>query len=413
MLVLVSFISGVYPALILTGFNPIYSLKNAVVLPGRSSTLLRKGLVVFQFTISVVLIICTIVIARQMNYFQKKELGFNKEAVVEVGLPTPDSVRMEKFRTLLQSTTGVQNFSFCLGAPISEMDMNTSLQDAEKQQGTDYNINLILCDSAYLNTYGLKLIAGRWFLSSEEKNLGSSIVVNETLIKTLGYKNPAEAIGKKITIGVNHYSPTVIGVTKDFHTSSLHQSIIPVGLMPFPYFYYAAAIRISGNTRTILNQIESAWKAVYPESVYSMHFIDETLAQRYEQETRDYNLFKAFSGISIFICCIGLWGLIAFVVVRKTKEIGIRKVLGATVRGIVLLLSKDFLKLVFIALLIASPIAWYFMHQWLQNFAYRISISWWVFAAAGFIALTIALATVSFQAVKAALANPVKNLRTE
>ncbi|MDQ3845437.1 MAG: ABC transporter permease, partial [Bacteroidota bacterium] len=195
--------------------------------------------------------------------------------------------------------------------------------------------------------------------------------------------------------------------------SSLHQSIIPVGLMPFPYFYYAAAIRISGNTRTTLNAIESAWKAVYPESVYSMHFIDETLAQRYEQETRDYNLFKAFSGISIFICCIGLWGLIAFVVVRKTKEIGIRKVLGATVRGIVLLLSKDFLQLVFIALLVASPIAWYFMHEWLQNFAYRIDMSWWVFAAAGFIALTIALITVSFQAVKAALANPVKNLRTE
>jgi ABC-type antimicrobial peptide transport system permease subunit len=260
----------------------------------------------------------------------------------------------------------------------------------------------------------MKLVAGRWFLLGEEKNMGSGIVVNETLVRTLGYKNPADALGKKIGIGINEYTPLIVGVTQDFHTSSLHEAIKPVAMMPFPYFYYAAGIRINpAGFKNTLAAIEKAWKQVYPEYVYDLKFVDETLAKSYAQDAKNYSLFKAFSVISIFICCIGLWGLIAFVVVRKTKEIGIRKVLGASIRGIVFLLSKDFLKLVFIALLVASPIAWYFMNGWLENFAYRINISWWVFALAGLFAIVIALLTISFQAVKAAMQNPVRNLRTE
>jgi putative ABC transport system permease protein len=184
--------------------------------------------------------------------------------------------------------------------------------------------------------------------------------------------------------------------------------------MPFPYFYYAVAIRLRpGDIKSSLADIAASWKKVYPESAYGMRFVDETLAERYDQEKKDYDLFKAFSLISIFICCIGLWGLIAFVVVRKTKEIGIRKVLGSSVKGIVYLLSKDFLRLVIIALVIASPLAWYFMNKWLEDFAYRIHISWWIFIAAGLAALLIALITVSFQAIKAATANPVRSLRSE
>jgi ABC-type antimicrobial peptide transport system permease subunit len=413
-IILISFISGIYPALILSGFNPVFSLKNQLAMPGRSSVLLRKALVVFQFTTSIALIICTMVISRQMDYFQKKELGFNKEAVVEVGLPAPDSTRIEKLRSLLSTTPGVENFSFCLGAPISDNGFNTSLAAPELPESVDYNVSIIPCDKAYLNTYGMKLLAGRWFLEGEEKNRGTAIVVNETMVKALGYRDPAEAIGKKIRIGVNDFNPVIIGVTKDFHTSSLHQDIGPVGMMPFNFFYYAAGIRLApGQVKTSLAGIEKAWKQVYPESVYDLKFVDETLAERYEQERRDYDLFKAFSLISIFICCIGLWGLIAFVVVRKTKEIGIRKVLGASVQGIVLLLSKDFIRLILVALLVASPLAWYFMQKWLQDFAYRVDLSWWVFVLAGIFALFIAVATVSFQAIKAAVQNPVKNLRTE
>ena len=413
-ILLISLISGIYPALIVSGFNPITALKNRFILPGRGSALLRKTLVVFQFTTSIALIICTIVIARQMQYVQHKELGFNKESVIEVGLPKPDSVRIERFRMLIRDNPAIETFSFCLGAPVSDNGFGTSLEAPELPKNVDYNMQMIPCDMDYLETYGMKLVAGRWFLPGEEKNVGSALVVNETLVSMLGYKDPAAVIGKKILTGINRYSPTIIGVTQNFHTTSFHENIGPVGLMPFPYFYYAVAIRLKpGSLKTALADVESAWKQVYPESAYKMRFIDEVLAERYTREKTDYDLFKAFSVISIFICCIGLWGLIAFVVVRKTKEIGIRKVLGSSVRSIVYLLSKDFLKLVIIALVIASPIAWYFMNKWLQDFAYRISISWWIFIAAGLGALLIALITVSFQAVKAALSNPVKSLRTE
>jgi ABC-type antimicrobial peptide transport system permease subunit len=413
-LIIISFISGVYPALILAGFKPIESLKNQLALPGKSSTFLRKALVVFQFTTSIALIICTIVIAKQMHYSNTKSLGFNKDAVVEVALPSPDSAKMEALRSLLQNQAGVQNISFCLGAPISDNGISTSIKAPELSDKADYSVKLLTCDKNYLETYGIQLIAGRWFLAGEEKNLGSGLVVNETLVKILGFKHPSEALGKKVYIGINDYNPPIIGVVKDFHTTSLHQSIMPAAMMPFPLFYYAAGIRIHpGSMRNTLSNIEAAFKRVYPETVYQLSFIDEQLAKLYVQDTRNYNLFKAFSAISILICCMGLWGLIAFVVVRKTKEIGIRKVLGASVASIVGLLSKDFLKLVLIALAVASPFAWYFMHQWLEGFAYRIAISWWVFGLAGLFAVVIALLTIGFQAVKAALVNPVKNLRTE
>lgn len=349
-----------------------------------------------------------------MQYMQHKELGFNKESVIEVGLPKPDSVSRESFRTLIQGNPAIENFSFCLGAPISNNGFGTSLEAPELPKDVDYNVQLIPCDKDYLATYEMKLVAGRWFLPGEEKTKGTALVVNESLVRMLGYTDPAMVIGKKIIIGVNHYNPTIIGVTNDFHTTSFHDRIGPVALMPFPYFYYAAAIRLKpGSIKPALADIESAWKKVYPESAYEMTFIDETLAAHYRQEKTSYDLFRAFSVISIFICCIGLWGLIAFVVVRKTKEIGVRKVLGSSVRGIVYLLSKDFLKLVLIALVIASPIAWYLMNKWLQDFAYRIHMSWWIFIAAGLVALLIALVTVSFQAIKAAISNPVKSLRTE
>ncbi|HET6996549.1 MAG TPA: ABC transporter permease [Chitinophagaceae bacterium] len=415
-LLLTSFLSGVYPALVLSGFNPIVSLKNQFILPGRFSTLFRKGLIVFQFTTSIALIICTAIIAKQTQYFSKRSLGFNKESVVEVALPVNDSSKMESFRNLLENDPGVKNISFCLGAPVSDNGFNTSVKAPELFGKNEQSIKLIPCDINYLTTYEIKLLAGRWFFPSEEiyRDSVTAIVINETMARTLGYRDPADAIGKKIMIGINDLNLPIIGVTTDFHTTSLHKVIQPTGLLPFGFFYYAAGIRIDpSNIKKTLGSIETAWKKIYPESVYEFKFIDETLAKRYEQETRDYNLFKAFSVISIFICCIGLWGLIAFVVVRKTKEIGIRKVLGSSIRGIVYLLSKDFLKLVIIALLIASPIAWYFMNKWLHDFAYRITISWWVFVIAGIAAVVIALITISFQAIKAAIANPVKSLRTE
>ncbi|ANE49740.1 ABC transporter permease [Flavisolibacter tropicus] len=413
-LLVVSLLSGAYPALVLAGFNPITALKNQLNIPSKQSTLLRKGLVVFQFATSIALIICTIIIARQMDYFHQKKLGFNKEAVVEIPLPDSDSAKIESFRNALQTQAGIQNITFCLGAPVSDNGISVGLRAPQLPSNIEYTAKVIPCDKEYIKAYQMKLRAGRWFLSSEEKNIGSAVVVNTAMIKTLGYKKPEEAIGKIIELGLNNIRPIIIGVTEDFHTTSLHDEIKPVVLTPFPPFYYAAGIRMNpGNMHQILSKIEQAWKKIYPESVYTFSFIDDALATLYEQETKDYNLFKAFSVISIFICCIGLWGLITFIVVRKTKEIGIRKVLGSSVHSIVFLLSRDFIKLVALALLIASPIAWYFMNQWLQDFVYRIHISWWMFLMAGLVAMLIALVSISFQTVKAAKANPVKNLRTE
>lgn len=413
-LLLVSIISGVYPALIISGYNPVKSLKNQLAMPGKGSVILRRSLVVFQFTTSIALIFCTIVIARQMELFQKKELGFNKEAVVEVSLPQSDSTKLASLRILLQNQKGIKSLSFCIGAPISDNGLGVGLIAPQLPANTEYTTKVIVCDMEYLSTYGLKMLAGRWFLPSEEKNIGTAVVINQALMKTLGYKKAEEAIGHTIQLGLNDIKPTIIGVTGDFHTTSLHKEIASVALTPFPYFYFSAAIKIHpGNMNETLEEIKSAWKKIYPESVYDVRFIDQTLANLYERETKDYTLFKAFSAISIFISCIGLWGLIAFVVVRKTKEIGIRKVLGASVKGIVVLLSKDFIKLIVTALVIASPIAWYFMDQWLQDFAYRITIRWWMFLLAGVLAVLVAVFSISFQAIKAATANPVKNLRTE
>ncbi|UJH90992.1 ABC transporter permease [Antarcticibacterium sp. 1MA-6-2] len=413
-IILISFISGAYPAIILSGFSPVNSLKNRFATPGKSSVVLRKGLVVFQFTTSIALIICTLVISRQMEYFQNKELGFNKEAVIEVRLPESDSIKRENFRNLLQEQTGIKQISFCLGAPISGSGIGTSLNAPQLPEGGGYSTKVIPCDGNYLKTYEMEILAGRWFLSSEEKNIGSAVVINRSLAKTLGFNEPEEALGSTIQIGINDIRPTIVGVTEDFHTSSLHENIGSVAMTPFPYFHVAAGIKINqADMRNTLAAVEDSWRKIYPDNVYEMNFIDETLAGSYEQETQNFQIFKAFSFISIFICCIGLWGLISFVVVRKTKEIGIRKVLGATVSGIVVLLSRDFLLLIAIALLLASPVAWYFMDKWLQDFAYRIDIGWIVFAIAGIFAILIAFITISYQAIKAGLANPVKNLRTE
>ena len=414
LLLVISFISGAYPALVLSGFNPIQALKNRAITPGKSSVVFRKGLVVFQFATSIALIICTLVISRQMEYFQNKELGFNKEAVIEVRLPENDSIKREKFRSILETQPGIEEITFALGAPISGSGLGVSMTAPQLPATSEYTTKIIPSDGTYQDTYEMDMVAGRWFLPSEEKNIGSAVVVNEALTRLLGFQDPEKALGQTIELGLNSMRPTIVGVTKDFHSSSLHEDISPVALTPFPYFYYAAGIRIyPGNMETTLSKIESAWRTVYPKNVYEMAFIDETLAKSYRQEKKDFQIFQAFSFISIFICCIGLYGLVSFLVISKTKEIGIRKVLGASISGIVMLLSRDFLKLILIALLIASPVAWYFMRDWLQDFAYRIDIGWEVFVTAGVFALFVAFLTVSYQAIKAAMSNPVKNLRTE
>ena len=284
-------------------------------------------------------------------------------------------------------------------------------------------ISLKLADANYLQTYGLKLLAGRFFDQHDTLAIAQSVpdaerryvsVVNENTVKALGLSRPEQVIGRKVRIGINDIDTEIIGVVKDFHTSSLHNPIQPMVMLNMPGFYYTAGLKVrSGNYAATMAAVEQTWRRFYPNDLFSAKFLDDSLQELYENEQRQFRLLQVFAGLALVICCLGLWGLATFTIGRRTKEIGVRKVLGASVASIVALLSKDFLKLVLIALVLATPIGWYAMNRWLQGFSYRIDVAWWVFGLVGAAALLIASLTVSFQSLKAALMNPVKSLKTE
>jgi len=280
-----------------------------------------------------------------------------------------------------------------------------------KGEEVSTSIYRLSVDDDYLDTYGMKLAAGRFFSKEISTDSAKSVLVNEAAVKTFGWQKPENAIGKPF--GKGDDTRYVIGVVKDFNFESLHK---PVDALLIGYVHGGNIMSIkidAAHIHEAINQLTGTWKNVIPEVPLEYFFVDERIAEQYGSEQKMEGIFYGFSGLSLLIACLGLFGLSTFVVERKVKEIGIRKVLGASISGIVGLLSKDFLKLVLLSVLIASPLSWYFMNNWLKDFAYRIEISWWVFIAAGIIAVLIALITVSMQAIKAALANPVKSLRTE
>ncbi len=416
---LVTLLAGFYPAVILSGFQPIQALKNSIFFRSKSGLSLRQGLIVFQFGIACFLIIGTLVMARQMNYFLTKDLGFVKEAIVTVNIPNQDSRKAEVLRQRWLQQPTVQGVSYASGAPTT----------TNRQYGTDFRLShepvammrqaeMKVTDLNYKDLYGLQLIAGRWLSQSNVIPEGfNGFVANESLVKQLNLK-PEEAVGKRLII--NEGSAEIIGVVKDFHNNSLQESITPCLMFYWGAgFMDAASIRLQSTGGKIAHLpetmafVEKTWKEMFPDAVFQLEFLDNYLLQNYVIEILFQNAFQLFAIIAIFISCLGLFGLATFTITQRTKEIGIRKVLGASTSGIVALLSKDFLKLVLIAFVIATPIAWYAMNQWLQDFAYKIDIPWWIFVLAGLLAIAIALFTVSFQAVKAALANPVKSLRSE
>ena len=419
----VSFLSGLYPAFVLSGFNPISALKNKTATPKTSVIVLRRGLVVFQFLTAQILIIGAIVVAKQMNFIQSQSLGFNKENVVEIALPENKPQQLKLLSDKLSSIPGVNTISFSIGAPTSDDGIYTSFNTKEKYASEKIDVAIKTADKNYFKTYGLQLVAGRWFDENDERLIDNSIpdslkryafVLNETAVKSLGFSSPQNAIGKYVTFGLNDISAPVIGVVKDYNISSLRDKVMPVLMIEFPYFYYDAGIKLSNgySTRT-LSAIEKAWTSVYPQSLFESSFLDEHIASLYKNEKRTQQLFNLFTFLSIVINILGLVGLLSFMIEQKTKEIGIRKVLGASVKDISFILSKDFLKLIIVAFFIAAPVAWILMSKWLQDFAYRTTISWWVFAVAVFAALMVTGIAVGFQTIKAAMANPVKSLRTE
>ena len=411
-LLLVTFLSGFYPALVLSGFRPVQVLKGAIHINTRGISF-GRGLVVFQFVIAQALIIGTLVVASQMDYFRNADMGFSKAAIINAGFPG-DSLSRTKtdfLRNELNKIPGIQNVSFSTFTPSANGGWYTDLRVPENHSTT--NPDLIVCmkpaDTSYFRLYNLPLVAGRIYFPSDTMR---EFVVNENVIQKLGIQNPKDALGKMVN--VNGKTCPIVGVVKDFHMYSLRDAIGPVVFTTMKNQYGLANIKVNmKQAKNVIASMQNTWNKYFPDYVFEYSFLDQSIADYYKQEGQLAILYKIFSGIAIFISCLGLYGLISFMAVQRKKEIGIRKVLGAPVRDIVIMLSKEFTMLIAIAFVIAAPIAWYFMHQWLQQYSYRIMIGLWFFAATILSALLIAWLTVGYTAIKAAIANPVTSLRTE
>ncbi|HEY8659103.1 MAG TPA: ABC transporter permease [Hanamia sp.] len=413
----IGILSGIYPALFMSSFQPSKTLKG-LFKAGNSSISLRKILVVAQFTISIILIITTIIVLQQLRYIQQASLGYDKEHLIAIPYNNSINASYESFKNELLQNPGIKDVGRSSRIPTGRLldNMGASVLAGDSMRPVMTDIKYVAVDYGFIPTYGIKVIAGRNFSPAYGRDT-SNFILNEAAIKAIGWKSPGEAIGKDFKYGP--FKGQVIGIMRDFHFESLHQKITPIVLLnptttPTQSFFNAFSVKIAGNNiPSSLAAVEKTWKKYIPEIPYQYNFLDEKFAQLYESEERQGTIFTVFAGIAIFIASLGLLGLSAFAITQRVKEIGVRKVLGANVSSIVKLLSKDFLKLVLIAAIIAFPVAWYTMTRWLEDFAYRIHIHWWVFVLSAILALIVALITVGFQAIKAALSNPVKSLRSE
>ena len=410
-ILIVGILAGSYPALMLSAFSPIESLKGKLRV-GKSGAFFRKALVVFQFGISVLLIVSVIVILSQMRYIRTTDLGFNQEQQLIVKFDnTTISENRERFKNDLQSIPAVQSVSMMSGEPGGFHD--TYSFEAEGQQEEKPLFSTEFTDLDFAKTLGLKIIAGRDLSKSFGTDSAQAVLINRTAANKLGY-TPEQATGKWIkNINRDSLRRTIVGVVEDYHYASLKDPIGPLVISPGRDQRLALIKLKTANLKSAIAQIKTAYANAAPAYPFEYNFLDDKFNQLYKTEIKQGSVLSIFSLFAIFIACLGLFGLASYTAIKRTKEIGVRKVLGSSVENIVLLLSKDLLKPVLVGTIIALPVGYYAMNKWLEGFAYRISFSWWMFVLAAFAAVSIALLTVGFQAIKAAIANPIKSLRTE
>ena len=415
---LVSFIAGGYPALVLARYEPVHVLKGHLKTAGAGQ--FRRALIVFQFAITAFLIVCTMLVRNQLSYIQDKKLGYSKDHVLVLPADRQMNEKIRALKSEFKRNADVQQVTRAYESPVY-INGGYGMHRTGTPDDQYKSVTALPADEDFVKTMSLRIVAGRDWTSTDMEQAtipGSDslrhfhFILNEAAVKEMGWKSPQEAVGQKMDMGKQR--PGIVGaVVEDFHFASMKQKISPLVIFP-EASGNVLLVKLSGSQLpATLQFLEEKWKAIVPSRPFEYEFMDEEFNKLYSAETRTGQIFSVFSFLSILLACLGLFGLSAYTTAQRTKEIGIRKVLGASVPNIVLLLSKDFLKLVLIAIVLASPLAWWAMNRWLQDFAYKIEVEWWVFVIAGVIAVAIAFLTVSFQSIKAALMNPVKSLKTE
>jgi len=411
-LISLTFLSGIYPASVLSRYNPIRALRYNMKMGKKKSFSMYNMLVVLQFFISQILIVSAIVISLQIDFINNKDLGFVKENILTINLPDGHNDKAKTLCELLRQNPKIENVSLGIGAPISGSNITSSFQKIGDEE-TNFYANVKTVDSGYKDLYELDMLAGKWYDDFNTNDSTFNIVVNSTLIKQIGIDNPEDAIDQYLWV-FGSLNAKIVGVVKDFHAYTFHRKISPVIFLPLDLYFSQLNIKTnSTELTTLIPFIESTWNDVFPDYIFSHQVLEDSIIRRYRSEKRMSDIIKIFTFIAILIACLGLYGLVSFMMVQRTKEIGIRKALGASVFTLIKLVSKQFLILVIVSCVIAWPVAYYLMKSWLVNYAYKIEMNIFIFIISGVILIAITFITILYQSIKVALTNPVEVLKYE